>query len=209
MEIIKEFISKKNKVFLMGKGSEKAVCKKFNDKNSYYKEKSFYQSISKNKAINMPMLIEYNDDKKNILLEYIEGKTLLEMLEECEENQNTDKILAFLKKLIYWLRDFHNLEYTKEKKLSFFDINFRNFIVDKKENIYGFDFESLEEGSLTDDIIKVFAMLINYTPVNSDFKINLSNQLKEYAIKVFDYSLSELNVLIATETANIIKRRAP
>ena len=85
MKIIKKLYSKKNLVFLLEDTHTVAVYKLFSDRDNYLKEKSFYQ-IFQNTELSVPKMITYKDANNSILLEYLQDKTALDLMEQHEKN---------------------------------------------------------------------------------------------------------------------------
>jgi hypothetical protein len=85
-------------------------------------------------------------------------------------------------------------------------LNFRNFLL-YKNNIYGIDLESIDEGSLTFDMGKMLAMYLNYDEVKSDFKLRVFKSFKEYLIKDNQIASKRLDHIIKKEEKAIKMRR--
>jgi tRNA A-37 threonylcarbamoyl transferase component Bud32 len=205
MEKIKQFKSKKNSVFLVKNNGNFMVLKKFKTLAHYNKEKEFYE-ILQIENIPLPSVIDINPHEKTILYEYLEAKNGVDLIESFEEANNKEDCVAFLIKIYEWLKAFHLVPYIKDHNLCFYDLNFRNFLL-YKNNIYGIDLESIDEGSLTFDMGKMLAMYLNYDEVKSDFKLRVFKSFKEYLIKDNQIASKRLDHIIKKEEKAIKMRR--
>jgi hypothetical protein len=100
------------------------------------------------------------------------------MIENFELESNEDDCVKLILKIYGWLKDFHAVPYIKENKLCFFDLSLRHFIIYRDE-IYGIDFESITEGSLSLDVGRMLAMYLYYDKIKSDFKLKVLEKVKE------------------------------
>lgn len=184
-------ISKRNDVFLMANGNEKWICKNFKDKESYHNEKIAYTYINQVGKLNCPKLLDFDDENLTLTIEYIEGITLLDVLEYCEKNNDRKKAVAYLKELIDWMKKFHEIYTQSNQKWMLFDVNLRNFIVHDEE-IYGIDYELIQEGLQSDDYVKLIAMYLFYDPINSEFKKEVKKALCQYYDGVLGFNSKSL-----------------
>jgi len=205
MEIVKSFKSKKNQVKLIKLNNKKIVIKKFNNKDSFIKELEVYESIPDRQDL-IPAIYSYDLAKRELLIEYIEGKTLLEFLELFEIAKQYETAHKYLIKLFEWLEKFHALEIINGKKHVLNDVNFRNFIV-SNDNLYGFDFEDVQIGEQINDYIKVISMFLLYNPKQSNFKKKIKEKLVLYLSNNLGYPIKELEDMILDEVNNIEIRR--
>lgn len=142
----------------------------------------------KNKGLTVPKI--YLEKENYIIMEYIEGKTILEIIEEREKNnpietsndyRSNKKLIV---KLIEWLKKFYR--YT-EGKYILRDINLRNFIISNNGIIYGFDFEDYDAGKIEEDVGKLCAYILTYDPPFTPWKLQFT---KEF----FDLCCKELKI---------------
>jgi hypothetical protein len=194
VEIVKRFKSKKNNVYLVKSNGDFKVLKKYSDINNFEKEKSFYE-ILKLEKIRIPNVIKENIEEKSMLFEYIGYRTAVEMIEKYELESKEDECIKLILKIYEWLKDFHSITYIKENNLCFFDLSLRHFIIYRDE-IYGIDFESITEGSISLDVGRMLAMYLYYDKIKSDFKLKVLEKVKKQILaeehirpEDLDYSL--------------------
>ncbi|WP_461204691.1 BUD32 family EKC/KEOPS complex subunit [Clostridium sp. DL1XJH146] len=210
MKKIKEFYSKRNKVSLIEKDSKKYIYKIHSTEKSFCFEKDFYFKLyeNNNNKLKTPKLISCNENEKILVIEYIEGCTLIEKLEELEkincENCELEAIGLILK-LYKWIEIFYSIEFIKSDKIMLNDINFRNFIV-KEDEIYGIDFEDLQSEGYKDRTGELIAFYLMYKPIFSIFKNNVIEKVIDYLVEEKGYNEIELKNDINKEL-NIIKKR--
>lgn len=206
MKIIKKFKSKKNNVYLVEIQSKRFIKKVFADKHMYVKERNFYLNVQPTFECMLPKLLRYEDTCNELIIEYIAGKSVLNLVEEYEMLLEYDLAFSVVKKIILWLEQFSKLDYVAKNRLCFHDVNFRNFII-YDGNIYGIDFEDVQQGSIKQDIVKVIAMYLCYRPEFSEFKVEIRNRLTRFLIDKGWFDKDCLNEYIAKEYDTIKKRR--
>ncbi len=205
MKILKKFYSKKNLVYLLEDTQTVAVYKLFSDRDNYLKEKTFYQMFQYTE-LSVPKMIAYKDENNSILLEYLQNKTALDLMEQHEKNLDYSEALKLLTSIFLWLIRFHDLDEIKSNRLSFFDLNLRNFIL-KNNTIYGVDFESIQEGDLLSDTAKLIGMYLNYDEKYSAFKSKSVFDFKNFIIKNHCFNIENLDKNISDEISIINNRR--
>lgn len=211
MRKIKGFYSKKNKVSLVEINFQKYIYKVHLNENSFYLEKEFYRKLKQNHGymINTPNLVSYKENEKTLLLEYIEGSTLLEKLEELEEINDRGSELAsanLILCLYNWIESFYNLDFIKKDGLVLNDVNFRNFIV-KDNKIYGIDFEDISEGDCNDSTGRIIAFYLTYSPCFTLFKNRVTKRVVDYLIGQKGFNEKKITKNIKEELEIIKKRR--
>ena len=210
MKEIKEFYSKRNKVTLVEIQARKYIHKVYLNEVSFLIEKNFYFNVKQNEEylIEIPKLISCEENQKVLLLEYIEGKTLLEKLEELEKINDIDAeiISANLIISLYdWIDRFYKMEFVIKKGLVLNDINFRNFIV-KDNKIYGIDFEDISKVSHEYDKEKIIAFYLTYSPCFTSFKNRVRKRVEDYL--VYEKGINRKTLLNnIEEQLNIIQKR--
>lgn len=207
MKIIKKFKSKKNDVYLMEMQNKRFIKKVFADKHLYAKERDFYLNVKPSSECMLPKLLRYNDTCNELIIEYIAGKSVLNLVEEYEMQLDYDHAFSVLEKLILWLEQFNKLDYVAQNSLCFYDVNFRNFIV-SNGNICGIDFEDVQQGIFQQDIVKVIAMYLCYKPEFSEFKAKICNRISRFLIDKGWFDKDCLNKYILKEIETIKKRRS-
>jgi len=205
MKKIKQFKSKKNKVFLVKNHGDFMVLKEFRTIEQYNKEKKFYEILQR-ENIPLPLMINVNSHEKTILYEYLDSTNGVNIIEDLERSNNKEACVAFLIKIYEWLKSFHSVPYIKDHNLCFYDLNFRNFLFYKNQ-LYGIDLESINQGDLTLDLGKMLAMYLYYDEIKSKFKLRVFKSFKEYIIEEGEIVSQELDFIIKKEEACIKTRR--
>jgi hypothetical protein len=205
MEILQKFYSKKNNVYLAHNGSSNIVCKIFKLESNYIKEKTYYELL-KNSNLNIPLIISYEDATLTMLIEYLSDTTALDIIESYESKNDIENAVALLIKIFLWIDSFHALPGIRNHSLSLYDVSFRNFIV-KDNQIYSIDFESVEKGSLLEDVARLIAMYLNYDQKNSPFKVRAVFLFKEYLINNSVFLKENLEAAIDREILILNERR--
>jgi tRNA A-37 threonylcarbamoyl transferase component Bud32 len=189
---LRKFKSKRNDVYLIKDQSENEyVMKKFKCPEDMKKELEML-ILLKERNINVPKVILWHDN--TIIMEFIKGKTLLEIFEEYEkENVAPQEIIE---ELYDWLVDFYALfKQDSNTSVIFGDVNFSNFIVADK--IYGIDFEMCSHGEIEQDIGRLCAFALSYSPEFTDWKINFARAMDKYFVKKM--RLNPMKVKLAME----------
>ncbi|MFW5780604.1 MAG: hypothetical protein ACOCWI_04060, partial [Bacillota bacterium] len=185
MRVIKEFQSKKNKVYLVEYPVYDIAVKKVHTNiDCFNNEVKILATLS---AVRAPKVYSY--DFPNIYMEYIEGDLLLdEIMSASTEEQDIigKKVINFLN----WFLD-------KTKGLIQTDYNFRNFII-KNDCCYGIDFENTQEGDINTCVAKMIAFCYLYDFEKSKKKAFCQSLLKYSAVNIkdiFDLISHEINFL--------------
>lgn len=181
--------SKRNKVEL-----ENNIIKKTFIDGDIHQEIFVYKTLTTN-DVECAEIIKV--ESNTLMLSYLSGKTLLEHFIECEISQQ-----SMQKYFQYWTT--YMQQFTKALVgYRFNDVNYANFIV-QTEKIVAVDFESVEKGSMFQDISAFICYGLFYKPVFTEYKKNQLSlwfnrnyiQLlsKDEWIKYFNESLLELNI---------------
>lgn len=191
-----EFYSKRNHVFL-SKGN---VIKIYINEFDFYREKKVYQKMEEALFLNKPKMIEDNG-KNKLILEYLEGPTILELLEKCEHQLDVDLAVMVLKEILQWLDAFYEIFNGENQVMG--DVNLRNFIW-YKDTVYGIDFEKSCPGNSTNEKAEVIARYLLYDPIESDFKMKVFNVLVEqlYVSEEFKIKVDQIKKEIKIRRAN-------
>lgn len=208
-----KFYSKKNEVYKV-----RYTRKEMIDNNIVVMKKYFQPHLNMKKEINLLLHLQkkgltvpqiYYYEKDYIIIEYIEGKTLLDVIEE-REKENSLKGMPYqsnaelIDKLIKWLKKFYN--YTGGE-IILKDINLRNFIVNTDGNIYGFDFEDCDTGKVEEDAGKFCAYILTYHPSFTPWKLQFTEEVFNLFIQDFNLNQDILLKEIEGEINNINERR--
>lgn len=183
MKIIKKFKSKRNKVFLLKtENGNKYVFKKYREKKFLEREFEIIKKLFQ-KGINVPEVIYKSNDY--ILLEYIEGETLLSfILKKEREKADYEELNKIFQEIYSWLDGFYYVFKEDGENLIKGDVNLRNFILKNinksKPKIYGLDFENPKVGNKEEDIGKICAFTVCYAPEFSKWKKGLAKKFFEF-----------------------------
>lgn len=113
-----------------------------------------------------------------IIMEHISGEVLLDKILNLESED--DKLPEAAYKIIYdlahWLKSFY-FAMTKWKKRLYVkeDVNLRNFIY--RDRIYGIDFENCHPGVVEEDIGKLCAFILTYSPEFTPWRCKFTENL--------------------------------
>lgn len=184
-----QFISKRNHVYLSEKNGEKIVVKEFVKVKDWKQEVDRY-AIFKKEGIRIPEVIEA--ENCSLLLSFVEGKTMVDILEEQETAQCVD--YEPWKALVDWLIDCANRAQFWIK-----DLNLRNFIYqEQRKIIYGIDFE----GEITTDFMQGAAVLIAYLQLYRPERTSLKYKISDYLISEFCEKMGFAKDLLYQEVEN-------
>ena len=205
-EIVDKFKSKKNDVF-------KILCNFYGEKN-FFVLKRFLDSDKMNKEIQILKELKNNHLKvpeifhvknNNLIMEFIDGKTFLDIFEELEKSNSSD-YKNLIDNLLHWLENFYTFTKIKfDKQIILGDIHLRNFLFSKE--IYGIDFEDTKFGTIEEDIGKLCAFILTYDPSWTTWKKTFSEILTNKSIKLFKIDESLITLETQKELNEIEKRR--
>lgn len=174
--LIKQFVSKKNDVYLI-----EAKCD--NGRQDCFVIKCFGSSIEniqiENHTLNLLQKVNVRAPriiyrgKTSLLLEYIPGEPLVDVFcsEEAlsENNHLSPSTHKIINQMCNWLKGFYTLT---PKELGYQavlgDPNFRNFILNSE--LYGIDFEEVQRGEAEKDIGRLCAFALTYDKPFTEWK---------------------------------------
>jgi tRNA A-37 threonylcarbamoyl transferase component Bud32 len=175
-----QFKSKKNTVAYVTLDNKPRVLKwfvpgKLNQMKA--EEKIIKKGSSK---LNIPIIHE-KDEKNNVLiLNYIVGENLCDIINESKTSLNEKERLIVL--LAQWFFDFHNHFKKNEEFVIHGDPSLRNFIF--TDRIWGVDFEESRIGKPVEDIAGMCASILTTEPMFTSEKFSLCNKfLDSYLTK--------------------------
>ena len=166
-----QFKSKKNTVAYVTLNNKPRVLKWFVP-GKLNQMKDEVNVIKKGSSkLNIPIIHE-KDEKNNVLImNYIVGENLCDIINESKTSYNEKERLIIL--LAQWFFDFHNHFKHNEKFLIHGDPSLRNFIF--TDRIWGVDFEESRTGKPVEDIAGMCASILTTEPMFNNEKYNLCN----------------------------------
>ena len=115
-----------NKLFVI-KQIHHEPCSYYNFGNKIQSEYNDYQTLL-NTNIRIPQMIDIDFDNERIVKEYIEGRTILELINEKEE----------INQYVFQVKKMQELCKNKGINIDYYP---SNFVVDKNNNIFYIDYE--------------------------------------------------------------------
>jgi len=205
-QIIKQFQSKKNRVFLIRCFLADNLIKEYVLKEQPFKLKKEVDFLLKltGKGINVPRVIYTGQN--HFLMEYIPGPTLLKYVCQLEKNQmGLVETKPVFKSLASWLKEFYRTEDSSSTILG--DLNFRNFILFEGKFIYGIDFEDCRKGEREEDIGRLCAFGLTYHPEFTSWKLNTYRYLFHFLVEELKLDISRTEEYFQKELTAIKERR--
>jgi len=206
---IQKFYSKRNGVYLVedtdDSNGENYVLKIFKGREKE-KRKRVEENFLKDLSISFLHVPELLSNKKDyLLMEYIKGNTLLDILIRHEESSSSDD-WPFLM-AIDFIYDYcrHTLR-SMGRSYILKDINLRNFIY-KGNQLYRIDFEDCAPGYIEEDLGKLFAFILTYDPVFTDWKISRVRNLFKYLSEKYSADTSSIRSEMEKEFISMEVRR--
>lgn len=207
------FYSKKNQGYLvkfidiLGEEREWVVKKFISSQDNLVRETEVLARLFM-EGLPAPELIY--SGKNYFIMTYIQGITLLAWLEKKEKEAQEDimqvEVIKILEEMACWLKKFYQIfSGLYKSNLTLGDVNFRNFIVDHK--LYGLDFESCRPGRVEEDVGKLCAFALTYTPSFTAWKLQLADSIKKIMSETLSVSIDNINLEMQKEVDQIIKRR--
>jgi tRNA A-37 threonylcarbamoyl transferase component Bud32 len=163
LSIIRKFASKKNHVYLVDLDGKRMIMKLFtNDRCA-----NEFRTLGQAYDVGIPVPRPYEMRDHAILMEYIVGKTVNDLL---EVERRYDLVLG----VASWLARFHRMFQDDDGKVLLkSDAIFKNFIV--ADRIYGIDFELSRQGNPEEDVGEAISFLLDTNPMFTDDKIKLAH----------------------------------
>lgn len=181
--LLKQFVSKKNRVHLvralLQNGSRQSFVVKEYRSGSYsiQREAEMLEGLHKN-GISVPRL--YYKGKRSIVMEYIKGPTLIDVLTDAEYMTGQSFDYANSKGVASHLARWFDMFYKAARSINdentiLWDINLRNFLLDFK--LYGIDFEDCREGVVEEDMGRLMAFIVTYQPAFTPYKMQFAREV--------------------------------
>jgi len=188
-KILKQFKSKRNKVYLVENNGLLSVMKVHESKEKAELEASILESLAN--TLNVPKVLRLTD---NVLYtEYIDGTAFLEYFLSSDKNisKASNMLFDFCSKYAYVMAPYALL-----------DTNFNNFIITKDIKLYGIDFEDKETGTILNSAANIVAFAFLY-----DADIENKKELYNVISGKEGINKEALNIEILKSLDMLIKRR--
>ena len=157
--------------------TETSVIKQFHSKIAYNNEKHILSLLADTDLC--PSVIDDTDSCLEISI--IDGVTLSDAIDEKLN------LFHIFEKLVQWVEKFNSLT----KAICLDDINLKNFIYSqKKDKIYGIDFECWRYGDNTLNFAAVTAMISTANFEDKNLQVELYNHIKHYIISACGINVS-------------------
>lgn len=161
--VLRRFPSKKNRVYLVERDGRLLIMKLFQN-DRWLNE---FQVLGKAYSVGVPVPEPVEMREKGILMEYVNGRTVNDYL---EEHGRPDLVMG----VASWLAGFHRaFRSDNGTVLLKSDAIFKNFIL--SDRIYGIDFELSRPGIPEEDVGEAISFLLDTYPMFTDDKIRLAH----------------------------------
>jgi predicted Ser/Thr protein kinase len=203
MKSFKQFKSKKNTVALISQKNRYYILKWFLPRPTNNMSREYYILKSASSEINVPKIYTIDQENNIIIMSYIKGKNLNDVL--------NDKIIRYnekekiMKLLSTWFLNFHNFFNKKNKSMIRADTNLRNFILSDK--IWGIDFEESRIGRPGEDIADMISSILSTNPMFTNEKFNLCQNFLDYYLECSLIKIKNIHNLISYYLSEKSKRR--
>lgn len=167
--IQKKFFSRKNTVAYVIYDNKPRILKWFAPGFKRQMDKEFEVLNKGFSKINMPRVYEKDTLNNVIIMNYIPGKNLCDIIND--ENENFESKKQIIIQLASWFNKFHNYFKTDENNYIRGDSILRNFIFTDK--VWGLDFEEFRIGNIEEDIAFLCTSILTTNPEYTNEKYQL------------------------------------
>jgi tRNA A-37 threonylcarbamoyl transferase component Bud32 len=201
IEMLERFNSKRNQVYKVkihtSTSAVLAVMKKYREEETGALAEEYDNlEMLKKSGLSVPEVIY--KDKDSLFLEYIEGSTVNDLVENLDTGH-------WVEELSRWLYELHRISRGSYGLLKG-DVNLRNFVY-SNNRIYGLDFEKLSTGDSRIDLGNMcFFILTNYPSFTREKHIMIRRFLNEYE-KCLGRKLEEMGRFLLLSRAEAKRRR--
>jgi len=165
----KKFFSKKNTVAYVLYEKKPRILKWFAP-GYKYQMKNEYNVLSKlNNKLRVPNVYELDDSNNVIVMNYINGRNLCDIINNQNENLSTKKKIII--ELASWFKEFHFFYKDCDEFYIRGDSILRNFIF--KDGVWGLDFEEFRIGDVKTDIADMCSSILTTDPKYTNEKYEL------------------------------------
>ena len=191
--IQKNFKSKKNTVAYVTLKDKPRVFKWFVP--GFKRQMKTEQEILEKGAskLNIPTIHEIDEENNVLIMNYIIGENLCDIINSEETSTNEKQNLMIL--LADWFIDFHNFFKKDDQYLIRGDSSLRNFIF--SDRIWGVDFEEARPGRPVEDLAGACASILTTNQMFTKEKFNLCKLLVEHYNELAPGRITNVNNEIA------------
>lgn len=211
-KIIKKFSSRQHAVYLIrlppgDPRGERAVCKRYDGDGAGCEKEAKWLTGLAVQGVAVPRLLEAGEE--HLLMEYLTGPTLLDIL-LAPESAGAMGVGRATASVIASLGDWFDAFYPAAVALTgervvYGDVNFRNFIV--RDRIFGIDPEDCRPGRPEEDVGKMAAFALTYTPAFTAWKRSLARALSRILIARLRLDAAAVRAAAEEEMRAIARRR--
>ncbi len=201
--IQKKFDSKKNTVAYVTIDDKPRVIKWFVP--GFKRQMKIEYNILKKGStkINIPVIHEIDEENNAIIMSYINGINLCDILnDEKTETTEKEKLIHLLAE---WFKDFHNFFKTQEQFTIRGDSILRNFIY--TDRIWGVDFEESRIGKPIEDIAGICSSILTTDPMFTFEKNRLCDLFIKSYLKLTQGKFDNINDELAYSILEKIQYR--
>ncbi len=149
-----------------------------------------YKILEKGKTdLQLPMVYEKDKNNNCLIMNYIMGENLCDLINNEETSYQEKKRL--IKLLSEWFHKFHNHFKDEDKFLIHGDPTLRNFIF--TDRIWGVDFEETRSGKPSEDIAGMCASILSTDPMFTKEKYKLCSILIDNYLKLAPGRITDIN----------------
>ena len=153
-----------------------------------------YNIIKKGSSkLNIPAVYEMDADNNVLIMNYIIGENLCDIINDEKTTTSEKKRLMIL--LAEWFADFHNYFKADDQFQIRGDATLRNFIL--TDRIWGVDFEESRLGKTVEDIAGMCASILTTDPMFTSEKFQLCEIFIESYMKLAPGRIANVNDEIA------------
>jgi tRNA A-37 threonylcarbamoyl transferase component Bud32 len=200
--VLRTFRSRKNTVALVEMRGDKRILKLYSQEFAANKDREYFilkQGHEKGLRVPEP----YENLEQAIVMEYIEGDNLMDLLNASNISLGVKKRVTGL--LGGWLASFHTLFMEGERILLRRDCNLRNFLL--TEVLWGLDFEEAEWGRPEIDLGGVCSSILDSEPMFTSRKADICRELIEKYASTVEWEVMDVHAHIARTLEEKIKWR--
>jgi len=187
--IQKEFASKKNTVAYVTIDGKPRVLKWFVPGLKKNLENEYKILMDGKADINIPNVFEKDKENNVLILNYIIGENLCDIINDQKTTKKEKERLIIL--LAEWYIDFHKHYRNDTTFMIHGDSNLRNFLL--TDRIWGVDFEETRKGRPIEDISRMCASILTTDPMFTTEKYDLCQKFIEYYSKNVQWNLTNVN----------------